>query len=169
MTSDPSHFNRIATELHDAEQIQQEIDAQKRRGRDDLAANGSPRSEPDSAFVEPRTPTEKKLADIWAQFLGLERVSIHDDFFALGGHSIMATQILARGRVVFQVDIPMSVVFSGDFTVAELARVIDEYQIRQADPDELIAMMKELEELSDEEVRALLSGDSLGESLDEDL
>lgn len=155
MSSEPSLFSHIATEMYDAGQIQEEIDAQ-RHGQSNLAASDLSEIERDVAFVAPRTPTEKKLAEIWAEFLGLEQVGIYNDFFALGGHSIIAVQILARGQEEFQVEIPMEAIFSGYFTVAETARVIEEYQIRQADPDEIAAILEELEGLSDEEVQALL-------------
>lgn len=146
MTSDSSLYDQIATGMGDIDQIQKEMAAQRVQ-----PAPNAP------GFVAPRTPTEKKLAAIWAEFLGLEPVGVNDDFFALGGHSIMATQILARGSAEFQAEIPIEVIFSGDFTIAALAQVIEDYQIQHADPDEIAALMQELDGLSDEEVRALLA------------
>lgn len=52
--------------------------------------------EPDSAYVAPRTPSEATLAEIWAQILGLDRVGVHDNFFALGGDSIQSIRILVK-------------------------------------------------------------------------
>jgi hypothetical protein len=84
-------------------------------------------------------------------------VSIEDDFFAIGGHSLMAVQLLARVRERFQAELSLDVVFGGSFTIAALAEAIEMCEIRQAGDaaDELLA---ELENLSDEEVRALLRG-----------
>ncbi|HWN42377.1 MAG TPA: amino acid adenylation domain-containing protein, partial [Thermoanaerobaculia bacterium] len=48
--------------------------------------------------VEPRNPTEKALAEIWAQVLGLQRVGVRDDFFHLGGDSILSIQIVSRAH-----------------------------------------------------------------------
>ncbi|GLY50357.1 non-ribosomal peptide synthetase [Lentzea sp. NBRC 102530] len=48
--------------------------------------------------VEPRTETERVLADIWAQVLGLDRVGVEDDFFQLGGDSIISIQVVSRAR-----------------------------------------------------------------------
>ncbi len=48
--------------------------------------------------VEPRTETERVLADIWAQVLGLDRVGVEDDFFELGGDSIISIQVVSRAR-----------------------------------------------------------------------
>ncbi len=49
-------------------------------------------------YVAPRGPVEEALAEIWAEVLGRERVGARDDFFALGGHSLMATQVISRVR-----------------------------------------------------------------------
>ncbi|MEU7729781.1 serine hydrolase, partial [Streptomyces sp. NPDC040724] len=49
-------------------------------------------------FTAPRTPVEKTLAAIWSDVLGVERVSVEDSFFGLGGDSIRAVQVLAAGR-----------------------------------------------------------------------
>jgi hypothetical protein len=53
---------------------------------------------PTQQFVAPRTTTEEKMAGIWADVLGLERVGVTEDFFAIGGDSILSIQILARGK-----------------------------------------------------------------------
>ncbi|WP_428510427.1 non-ribosomal peptide synthetase [Roseateles sp.] len=47
-------------------------------------------------YVEPRTPTEAALAAIWAEVLRIERVGVHDNFFALGGHSLLVVQMIGR-------------------------------------------------------------------------
>jgi amino acid adenylation domain-containing protein/non-ribosomal peptide synthase protein (TIGR01720 family) len=52
----------------------------------------------DEEFVEPRTEHERVLAKIWAQALGLARVGVHDNFFHLGGDSILSIQIIARAN-----------------------------------------------------------------------
>jgi amino acid adenylation domain-containing protein/thioester reductase-like protein len=75
-------------------------------------------------FVAPRTPTEKALARIWAEVLRIERVGIHDNFFALGGHSLLTTQVAFRARHAFQVELPLHCLFEAP-TVVGLAQVID--------------------------------------------
>ncbi|MHB8595763.1 MAG: amino acid adenylation domain-containing protein [Ktedonobacteraceae bacterium] len=55
-------------------------------------------TETEKNFVAPRTRSEKLLADIWAQTLGVEQVGIHDNFFDLGGDSILSVQIVSRAN-----------------------------------------------------------------------
>ncbi len=62
-----------------------------RPGVEDLATD-------DRAYVAPRTETERKLADLWSQVLRVPRIGIRDNFFDLGGDSILSMQIVARGR-----------------------------------------------------------------------
>ncbi|MGV0106429.1 NdaA [Nostoc sp. DSM 114160] len=63
-----------------------------------LPAPQTTRADLEKAFVAPRTLEEQVLADIWAEILGLERVGIHDNFFALGGDSIRSIQVLALAK-----------------------------------------------------------------------
>jgi len=61
-----------------------------------LPAPGAERPELVANYVAPSSPTEKILADLWAKTLGLERVGVHDNFFDLGGHSILMGQVHER-------------------------------------------------------------------------
>ena len=54
------------------------------------------RSDSKEGFVAPRTETEALVAQAWQQVLGLERVSVHDNFFDLGGHSLLTIQVIAK-------------------------------------------------------------------------
>ena len=56
------------------------------------------RDQADAEFVAPRDATENRVAEVWQQVLKLPRVSIHDDFFTIGGHSLTAMQVVARLR-----------------------------------------------------------------------
>ena len=63
-------------------------------------------------YVAPRTPVEEAVARIWSEVLRVPRVGVHDNFFELGGgHSILAMQMIARVREVFEVEIPIGVLF----------------------------------------------------------
>jgi acyl carrier protein len=137
-------YARMATDLRTPEQILAALRATSRR-------------RPSLRDIDaPRTQLERDLVALWAELLNLEAVGIHENFFELGGHSLLAVQLLSRVRQIYGVDLSLEVVYSGEFTVAELAKAIELKEIEQAGGDygELIA---ELDGLSDAEVRALLA------------
>ncbi|NTX63938.1 non-ribosomal peptide synthase/polyketide synthase [Myxococcus sp. CA051A] len=78
-----------------------------------------------AAHVPPATPMEEALASIWAEVLRVERVGRHDDFFALGGHSLVATQVVARLRASLGVEVPLRALFEAP-TLEALARKVDQ-------------------------------------------
>jgi acyl carrier protein len=71
-------------------------------------------------FTPPRTPVEELLAAIWSEVLQTDRVGVHDNFFASGGHSLMAMQIVSRMQEIFLTRLPLRVLFECP-TLAELA------------------------------------------------
>ncbi|HEU4560010.1 MAG TPA: amino acid adenylation domain-containing protein, partial [Longimicrobium sp.] len=75
-------------------------------------------------YVAPRTAAEERMAGIWAQVLGVERVGAEDHFFDLGGHSLLATQLVSRVREAFRTELPLRAVFEAP-TLAELARRVE--------------------------------------------
>lgn len=95
------------------------------------------------AFIAPRTPAEKSLASIWTKLLGIDRIGINDNYFELGGDSLLATQLVSQVRSVFEVEIPLVELFRHP-TLAELATLIEE------------AIIERMEEMSDEVAEQLL-------------
>jgi amino acid adenylation domain-containing protein len=83
--------------------------------------------------VEPRTETERKVAGIFAEVLGVERVGALTDFFELGGHSLLATQVMSRVRDTFELELPLRVVFEHS-TVEGLSKQIDRGGRRRLPP-----------------------------------
>jgi amino acid adenylation domain-containing protein/non-ribosomal peptide synthase protein (TIGR01720 family) len=79
----------------------------------------------ESGFAAPSTPVEELLAQIWSEVLGVEKIGVHDDFFNLGGQSLLATQITARVAKVFGVPLRLRHLFTSP-TVAALAHVIEQ-------------------------------------------
>lgn len=78
----------------------------------------------DDAYVAPRTPIEQRVGEILAALLHLDRVGAEDNFFLLGGHSLLGTQLISRVRDAFGVELSLRTVFEAS-TVAELASEIE--------------------------------------------
>lgn len=71
-------------------------------------------------FVAPRTATERRLAELWGDVLGVEPVGIEDDFFDLGGHSLLVAELLGTLKDTFDVEIPARVLYLQP-TITDLA------------------------------------------------
>jgi NAD(P)-dependent dehydrogenase (short-subunit alcohol dehydrogenase family)/acyl carrier protein len=82
-----------------------------------------------SVYVVPGNQTEQTIAEIWQQVLGMEKVGIHDNFFDLGGHSLLVAKVIAHLRDAFPVEFPMGTLFERP-TVHLLSKMILEEQER---------------------------------------
>jgi acyl carrier protein len=76
------------------------------------------------AYVAPRGELEARIAAIWRELLGVERVGVHDNFFDLGGDSLKATQVINRIRERLSAAVSISAVFEHP-TIAALAEAIE--------------------------------------------
>jgi len=74
-------------------------------------------------YVGPRNGTEETLCRLWQEVLRRERVGIHDNFFNIGGHSLLAVQVISRIKQAFTIEMPLSVLFAAP-TVARMAEHI---------------------------------------------
>jgi amino acid adenylation domain-containing protein len=102
------------------------------------------------SYVAPRNEFEEIVEGMIAPILGLERVSIHDNFFLLGGHSLMGAQLIAKVRDIFDVELVLRNVFECP-TVAKLAARIE------------TLLTARLDAMSDEEVDEALRADPLSQ------
>lgn len=107
--------------------------------------------------------TEARLAQIWSELLQKPEVASTDNFFDLGGHSLLAVMLIVRVREAFGVELGIDDVYSVSLTLGELAGKIDAYQ--NGDGAEYDALYKEIEALSDDEVKQLLAAEDPGVSL----
>ncbi len=82
-------------------------------------------------YIAPRNETEEKVAAIVSELLNVEKVGVNDNFFELGGHSLLATQFLSRLKTVFQVELPLRILFERP-TTADIAEEVD--KAKQAGP-----------------------------------
>jgi NAD(P)-dependent dehydrogenase (short-subunit alcohol dehydrogenase family)/acyl carrier protein len=115
------------------------------------------RPELKTAYAKPDTLLEQMVADVWQAILGISEVGIRDNFFEMGGHSLLAIQLISRLRDLLQADIGLTALFEFP-TVAQLAQHIEE-KLENADEkmEDLAKMLDYVEGLSPEEVKALLA------------
>ena len=99
----------------------------------------------DGKFVAPRGPIEERVAATLAALLDLGQVSVEDNFFLLGGHSLLGTQLIARLRDAFGVEISLRSLFDAP-TVAHLSRVVESL------------IMAKIEAMSDDDAQRLVDG-----------
>ncbi|MEJ2853300.1 MULTISPECIES: type I polyketide synthase [unclassified Saccharothrix] len=111
----------------------------------------------DPALVWPDDEVARGVATIWRETLGVARIDPDDDFYELGGNSLFAIQIVSRLRQLHG-DLPMSAIFEAP-TVSGLAAAIRAHQADAMGVDEFEALLKEIEDLSPDEVEARLRGD----------
>ncbi len=78
----------------------------------------------DDVYIAPRTAVERRVVSILSELLGIEKVGVNDNFFFLGGHSLLGTQLIARARDSFSVELPLRTVFDRP-TAAELSAEIE--------------------------------------------
>ncbi|HWO08847.1 MAG TPA: condensation domain-containing protein, partial [Polyangiaceae bacterium] len=88
---------------------------------------------PPGAAALPLTPVQSRVAAEFESLLGLSAVSADDDFFARGGHSLLAIQLVARLNRTFEVELPLAVVFEAP-TVAQIAETLTSLASRQQVP-----------------------------------
>ncbi len=101
-----------------------------------------PRPQMDEPYIEPRNETEKIIAERWQEVLGYEKVGVKDNFFVLGGHSLIAAAIATDLEKVFKVQIPLTQIFEAS-TVEEIAEVVENYRWALKD----VAAVAEMEEV----------------------
>jgi len=99
---------------------------------------------PGESHVAPRTPTEEAIAALWADLLKRDRVGVIDNFFDLGGDSLLATRIVSRLRSEFEIDFPLRRFFEAS-TVAALAAAVEELIVLKLEsmPDADAALLLE--------------------------
>jgi thioesterase domain-containing protein/acyl carrier protein len=91
------------------------------------------------AHMAPRTEIEAKMANIWAQVLGVETVGVTDDFFALGGHSLLAVRVFAEIERQMHKKLPIASLFATG-TIAGLAAQFDQVESTPSEWSSLVAI-----------------------------
>jgi amino acid adenylation domain-containing protein len=92
-------------------------------------------------YEAPEGKVEQALAEIWAELLGVERVGRGDDFFMLGGHSILVVQMISRVRQAMEVELPLAAVFEKPVLSALADRILD-LRLARFDPETLARLAR---------------------------
>jgi thioesterase domain-containing protein/acyl carrier protein len=82
------------------------------------------------SYAAPEGVVEETLAELWSELLGIERVGRHDDFFALGGHSLLVLRLLSELQQTFGVRLPVGAVFLRP-TLADLAEAVGDSRLAE--------------------------------------
>jgi amino acid adenylation domain-containing protein len=127
--------------------VQMETMPLTQNGKVDLSAFPAPSAENtlrDDEFTGPRTPLEERLSVMLTALLGLEQVSVNDNFFMLGGHSLLGTQLISQLRGAFGVELALRTLFESP-TIEQLAVEIEGL------------VMARVEAMTEDEVQKLLA------------
>jgi natural product biosynthesis luciferase-like monooxygenase protein len=114
-----------------------------------------------SNWSAPQTPVERDLAEIWQTELSLPRVGTNENFFDLGGNSLLAVQIAFKLRQTFQVELPLHTFFDAP-TIAALAPKVEQALMERTTEDDLEVLLSDLDLLSDDAARAMVENELLG-------
>ena len=172
-----SRLSQVIVSMQDFEFLRQQIrsfnvsDFLEQLEKTRQAEPAHPRPHLANPFVAPRDETENLIAGVWKHLLGIEQVGVHDNFLQLGGHSLLATQVCSHLREIFQVELPLRRFFEKP-TIAGLAEatILEKseqtkteapaLQKRTRGDKDVEELLLELDQLSHEEVKALLAAES---------
>jgi acyl carrier protein len=101
----------------------------------------------------PRERLQARIKQVWREALGIEKIEMQDDFFAIGGDSLVATQVVARLSEMFSVALPIGELFESP-TIEHLAAAVENL------------LMVKLNSLSDEEVSSLVQAEGSDQNAD---
>ncbi|WP_310416818.1 SDR family NAD(P)-dependent oxidoreductase, partial [Chamaesiphon sp. OTE_8_metabat_110] len=110
-----------------------------------------------TAYIAPSIEIEQRIAQLWQTQLGIAQIGANDNFFELGGHSLLAVRVVSQLREIYPVDLSLRTLLSEAPTVAGLAAIIADLLSPADDPDEMIRLLAEIENLSIDEVRDRLA------------
>lgn len=116
-----------------------------------------PRPNLATPYVAPRTELEQSIAGVWQSLAGISEVGIYDNFAELGGHSLMAVQLMSRIRELFEVDLSVAKFYKNP-TVVGLAEQIVQTLAEQLDSETITLALQELQSTTEiDGEKALLS------------
>ena len=108
----PPSISRVASKFADPQSVSKAVEAKKAR------------QHAQAAYEAPASPTEEILSAIWSKLLVIDKVGRNDNFFALGGHSLMAVQVIARVRQSLGIELPLRAMFEAP-TIAQFSELVE--------------------------------------------
>jgi hypothetical protein len=112
-------------------------------------------SRQETEYREPTSEIEQTVAAVWQEVLDHPRVGIYDNFFDLGGNSLLGLHMMNRLREIFETDLSMHLLFTMP-TVAGIAEVIRQQYAELLGDEELTEVLKNVSQISEEEALFLL-------------
>jgi len=112
----------------------------------------------------PRNDIEYVVAGIWQELLGIADLGIYDNFFQLGGDSLLGTELVSRLRQVFQVDLPLKTFFHAS-TVADVSQALLGCETQPGQLEQIAQVWRQIEGMDAEDVWASLEGHQSAEGL----
>ncbi|WP_017654082.1 non-ribosomal peptide synthetase [Fortiea contorta] len=109
----------------------------------------------ETKVVSPRNPIEEILVAIWLEVLNLKQIGIHDNFFEIGGNSLLAMQLINQVNAAFSTNIPLRSLFQCS-TIAEMGEIVEAHTMDKIQEDTLEQILAEVDELMDTEIEQLL-------------
>jgi amino acid adenylation domain-containing protein len=106
----------------------------------------------DRVYIAPRTKIEETIAGIWTELLGIEKVSINDSFFEIGGDSLLVSRLVAKIHALFDVNLPIKTIFLTP-TIQNIAVAVKTQRAQRKDHSYVEDF---LDDLSDDQIDALL-------------
>jgi amino acid adenylation domain-containing protein len=122
-----------------------------------LPAPAPVRPELATGFVAPQTALEQVVAEVWTTVLHLDRVGAEDDFFDLGGQSLLATQVASALQEVLGVEVPLRAVFEAPTVAGQATLVAELGRAGGVDVGAVAGLVLEVRDLTEEQVQALLA------------
>ena len=107
------------------------------------------------AQVAPRTEIEKRMMRLFQDLLGHDNIGIDEEFFDVGGHSLLAMRLLSRIRDAFGVDLPIRLLFMQRLTIANLSNIVEAGSTPEENTAHLDTIKNALDSFSDKEIAEL--------------
>ena len=106
-------------------------------------------------YAAPETDLEKLVAGIWQEIVGTEKIGIDDSFFDIGGHSLLAMQVMSQLSDSLETEIPLRIIFEHP-TIRQLSSEIKTFETKTGKFETIAGLINRLNAMSDDEAQEML-------------